>query len=159
MTHPTHTHYEQCVTFNFFPSQQHEIVYNLFCLTMLYMAPLLMIILSYGAIVVTIVQKTRLSADGECKNHSILLNTIIVCYCVRNIQFHLFLWNCVASYIRTVTYIRKIIMYIYNAIRIRHILQGKWLAIYDCFPVQGINWTCKYITQYLFLDVCMSNNF
>nr|XP_053640873.1 adipokinetic hormone/corazonin-related peptide receptor variant I-like [Cherax quadricarinatus] len=61
--HPTFTYYVQCVTFNFFPSLHHEMVYNLFCLVMLYVAPLSIIIVFYGAIVITIFQKSRLSCD------------------------------------------------------------------------------------------------
>ena len=63
--HPNFTFYVQCVTFNFFPSKHHEMVYNIFCLVMLYVAPLSIIIFFYGAIVVTIFQKSRLSSDGE----------------------------------------------------------------------------------------------
>ncbi|MPD00479.1 hypothetical protein E2C01_095952 [Portunus trituberculatus] len=63
--HPQFTFYVQCVTFNFFPSEHHEMVYNIFCLVMLYVAPLSIIIFFYGAIVVTIFQKSRLSSDGE----------------------------------------------------------------------------------------------
>ncbi|XP_063592171.1 adipokinetic hormone/corazonin-related peptide receptor variant I-like [Penaeus indicus] len=62
--HPDFTFYVQCVTFNFYPSSHHEMVYHIFCLVMLYVAPLSIIIISYGAIVITIFQKSRLS-DGN----------------------------------------------------------------------------------------------
>ncbi|XP_071530422.1 adipokinetic hormone/corazonin-related peptide receptor variant I-like [Panulirus ornatus] len=70
--HPLFTFYVQCVTFNFFPSLHHEMVYNLFCLVMLYVAPLSIIIFFYGAIVVTIFQKSRLSADDSTIRRSSL---------------------------------------------------------------------------------------
>ncbi|KAA0183322.1 hypothetical protein HAZT_HAZT003577 [Hyalella azteca] len=63
-SHEVHRHYRQCVTFGSFPSLHHEMVYNLFCLTMLYMAPITIIVMSYGAIVITIVRKTKLTADA-----------------------------------------------------------------------------------------------
>ncbi|XP_047740226.1 adipokinetic hormone/corazonin-related peptide receptor variant I, partial [Hyalella azteca] len=62
-SHEVHRHYRQCVTFGSFPSLRHEMVYNLFCLTMLYVAPITIIVMSYGAIVITIVRKTKLTAD------------------------------------------------------------------------------------------------
>nr|AVA26880.1 red pigment concentrating hormone receptor [Carcinus maenas] len=71
-THPQFTFYVQCVTFNFFPSEHHEIVYNIFCLVMLYVAPLSIIIFFYGAIVVTIFQKSRLSSDDSTIRRSSL---------------------------------------------------------------------------------------
>ncbi|XP_064098698.1 adipokinetic hormone/corazonin-related peptide receptor variant I-like isoform X1 [Macrobrachium nipponense] len=70
--HPFHTFYVQCVTFNFFPSMHHEMIYNLFCLVMLYVAPLSIIITFYGAIVLTIFQKSRLSADDTTIRRSSL---------------------------------------------------------------------------------------
>ncbi|XP_076055760.1 adipokinetic hormone/corazonin-related peptide receptor variant I-like isoform X2 [Oratosquilla oratoria] len=69
-SHPEHTHYVQCVTFNFYPTDQHEMAYNLFCLIMLYVAPLALIVALYGAIVVTIFQKSRLSADDPALRRS-----------------------------------------------------------------------------------------
>ena len=77
-SHPTHTHYVQCVTFGFFPSVNHEIAYNMFVITMLYLAPLLIIIISYGVMVVTIVKKSRLSFEGEYQ-----------CLIYLNVQFSL----------------------------------------------------------------------
>ncbi|CAL4059319.1 unnamed protein product, partial [Meganyctiphanes norvegica] len=47
-------------------------VYNLFCLIMLYLAPLTIIIIFYGAIVITIFQKSRLSADESMIRRSSL---------------------------------------------------------------------------------------
>nr|XP_045619618.1 adipokinetic hormone/corazonin-related peptide receptor variant I-like isoform X1 [Procambarus clarkii] len=71
-THPLFTFYVQCVTFNFFPSMHHEMVYNIFCLVMLYVAPLTIIIIFYAAIVLTIFQKSRLSSDDTTIRRSSL---------------------------------------------------------------------------------------
>lgn len=62
--HPKYTFYRQCVTFGFYPTEQHEMVYNLFCLIMLYLAPLTIIIVFYGAIVLTIFKKSRLTESS-----------------------------------------------------------------------------------------------
>ncbi|XP_069985962.1 adipokinetic hormone/corazonin-related peptide receptor variant I isoform X2 [Penaeus vannamei] len=69
--HPDFTFYVQCVTFNFYPSSHHEMVYHIFCLVMLYVAPLSIIIISYGAIVITIFQKSRLSDDTTIRRSSL----------------------------------------------------------------------------------------
>ncbi|XP_076444015.1 adipokinetic hormone/corazonin-related peptide receptor variant I-like [Babylonia areolata] len=64
--HPTHRWFRQCVTFNFFPSPQHELAYNLFNLLALYGLPLLIITASYGLILCQISKKTRQSKNEMC---------------------------------------------------------------------------------------------
>ncbi|ESO94596.1 hypothetical protein LOTGIDRAFT_75206, partial [Lottia gigantea] len=48
--HPVFAWFEQCVTFNFFPSQSHELAYNLFNVITVYVMPLAVITTSYSLI-------------------------------------------------------------------------------------------------------------
>ncbi|XP_047740225.1 adipokinetic hormone/corazonin-related peptide receptor variant I-like, partial [Hyalella azteca] len=86
--HEVHRHYRQCVTFGSFPSLRHEMVYNLFCLTMLYVAPITIIVMSYGAIVITIVRKTKLTADEYYSNTHDLLGPVNVTELPEDMQFN-----------------------------------------------------------------------
>lgn len=61
-THPKYRTFRQCVTFNFFPSHNHELAYNLFNLITLYALPLLIITTSYSLILWEISKKTK-----QCK--------------------------------------------------------------------------------------------
>ena len=45
--HPDFPWFHQCVTFNFFPSTSHEVAYNLFNMAAMYIAPLIVIIVTY----------------------------------------------------------------------------------------------------------------
>ena len=57
--HPKFPWFTQCVTFNFFPNRAHEIAYNLFNLTVMYLAPLIVIIIAYSLILLEITRKSR----------------------------------------------------------------------------------------------------
>ena len=57
--HPAFPWFTQCVTFNFFPSDGHELAYNLFNLTAMYLAPLIVIIIAYSLILLEITRKSR----------------------------------------------------------------------------------------------------
>ena len=59
--HPNHPWYYQCVTFNFFPSDKHELAYNIFNFVMLYGAPLVVILVCYTLILIEISRKTTQS--------------------------------------------------------------------------------------------------
>lgn len=57
--HPNYTWYHQCVTFNFFPSHDHELAYNLFNFVAVYLVPLIVIIVSYALILRVMSKKAR----------------------------------------------------------------------------------------------------
>ena len=57
--HPVFTWFEQCVTFNFFPTPAHELAYNLFNLITVYLLPLIIITASYSGILYTISKNAR----------------------------------------------------------------------------------------------------
>nr|WDY64293.1 AKH receptor [Aplysia californica] len=61
--HPKYKWFEQCVTFNFFPTPEHELAYNLFSIIALYGLPLVIITSSYCVILVRISKKSRQSKD------------------------------------------------------------------------------------------------
>nr|AKA95272.1 adipokinetic hormone receptor 1A [Crassostrea gigas]CAP17413.1 G Protein coupled receptor [Crassostrea gigas] len=69
-THPKYRTFRQCVTFNFFPSHNHELAYNLFNLITLYALPLLIITTSYSLILWEISKKTK-----QCKEETKCLST------------------------------------------------------------------------------------
>ncbi|KAH3841735.1 hypothetical protein DPMN_115210 [Dreissena polymorpha] len=61
--HPDHRWFKQCVTFNFFPTPSHELVYNLSFMIAMYGLPLGIITLSYVLILREISKKTRQSKE------------------------------------------------------------------------------------------------
>uniref|UniRef100_T1IYN8 G-protein coupled receptors family 1 profile domain-containing protein n=1 Tax=Strigamia maritima TaxID=126957 RepID=T1IYN8_STRMM len=68
------TWFEQCVTFNSFPSRIYELAYYMFGMIAMYGLPLVVIIVSYGAILIEISMKSheykeqvQSSALGECR--------------------------------------------------------------------------------------------
>ncbi|XP_052796670.1 adipokinetic hormone/corazonin-related peptide receptor variant I-like [Mya arenaria] len=61
--HPAYPWFRQCITFNFFPTPAHELVYNLFTMVAMYGLPLVIISLSYGLILREISKKTRQSKE------------------------------------------------------------------------------------------------
>ena len=62
--HPVYTWFEQCVTFNFFPTPTHELAYNLFNVITVYLLPLVVITTSYTGILYTISKNAR-KAKGK----------------------------------------------------------------------------------------------
>ncbi|XP_050402450.1 adipokinetic hormone/corazonin-related peptide receptor variant I isoform X2 [Patella vulgata] len=62
--HPVFTWFEQCVTFNFFPSQSHELAYNLFNVITVYVMPLVVITTSYCLILCKIYRNSTM-VKGE----------------------------------------------------------------------------------------------
>jgi hypothetical protein len=63
--HPQHKWYQQCVTFNAFPSELHEIAYAAFGMVMMYGLPLVVILFSYASILGEIFRRSRDYTDGE----------------------------------------------------------------------------------------------
>lgn len=64
-THPVFKWYEQCVTFNSFPSQEYELAYNFFGFVFLYGIPLIMIIVCYSRILFEIYRINALKKNGK----------------------------------------------------------------------------------------------
>ena len=64
--HPDHPWFEQCVTFNFFPTKAHELAYNLFNIVTMYGIPLFVILAAYTRILMRISSKAR---EGKSKNY------------------------------------------------------------------------------------------
>lgn len=67
--HPSFPTFEQCVTFNFFSTLWKDALYNLFCVTVLYLVPLLIIICCYARISWEIYQRSRNTGDGKSKSN------------------------------------------------------------------------------------------
>lgn len=63
--HPSYPWFQQCVTFNFFPTKNHELAYSIFHLTALYVLPLIVIIVSYSLILCKITKKSRECSEIE----------------------------------------------------------------------------------------------
>ena len=59
--HPDFPWFKQCVTFNFFPTPTHKLIYNLFHMLAMYGLPLVIMTLSYSLILIEISKKTRQS--------------------------------------------------------------------------------------------------
>ncbi|XP_033218326.1 gonadotropin-releasing hormone II receptor [Belonocnema kinseyi] len=70
-THPNFTWYEQCITFNTFPSFTHELTYSLFGMLMMYWLPLIVIIYSYTSILVEIYKRSRDSNPDKIRRSSL----------------------------------------------------------------------------------------
>ncbi|XP_065350739.1 adipokinetic hormone/corazonin-related peptide receptor variant I isoform X1 [Cloeon dipterum] len=64
--HPKHTWYEQCVTFNVFPSQRVEFAYTVFGIALMYGLPLAVFLFSYASIICEIYRRSRdIDNDGD----------------------------------------------------------------------------------------------
>ncbi|XP_068994293.1 adipokinetic hormone/corazonin-related peptide receptor variant I-like [Neodiprion pinetum] len=63
--HPVFTWYEQCITYNTFPSYTHELTYSLFGMITMYALPLIVIIFSYASIIIEIYKRSRESFTGK----------------------------------------------------------------------------------------------
>ncbi|XP_044019876.1 gonadotropin-releasing hormone II receptor isoform X1 [Aphidius gifuensis] len=57
--HPNYTWYEQCITYNAFASDGHELMYSIFGMVMMYFFPLIIIIYTYSSILLEIYRKSR----------------------------------------------------------------------------------------------------
>ncbi|XP_044263306.1 gonadotropin-releasing hormone receptor-like [Tribolium madens] len=88
-SHPNITWYQQCVTYNVFPTYAHELTYLLFGMVMMYALPLAVIIFSYASILLEIRRRTRnpygdsitrssLAFLGKAKVRTLKMTIIIV---------------------------------------------------------------------------------
>lgn len=57
--HPNFTWYEQCITYNAFANDGHELMYSIFGMVMMYFFPLIIIIYTYSSILLEIYRKSR----------------------------------------------------------------------------------------------------
>ncbi|GLV31176.1 Adipokinetic hormone receptor [Carabus blaptoides fortunei] len=63
--HPKYPSFYQCVSFGFFTSAKQEMAYNLFCVLAVYFFPLIVILVSYTAIMCEISHKSK-ETNGDC---------------------------------------------------------------------------------------------
>lgn len=64
VSHPNYEWFEQCVTFNFFPTPRHEQAYNVFNVLTIFIIPLIIILVSYGVVLWTVTIK---SLQQQCE--------------------------------------------------------------------------------------------
>uniref|UniRef100_A0A336MV62 CSON007244 protein n=1 Tax=Culicoides sonorensis TaxID=179676 RepID=A0A336MV62_CULSO len=69
--HPNITWYQQCVTYNFFANEIHEIYYSVFGMLMMYALPLVVVIFSYSSIYFEIFRRTRISNTDRFRRSSV----------------------------------------------------------------------------------------
>ncbi|XP_046592124.1 adipokinetic hormone/corazonin-related peptide receptor variant I isoform X1 [Neodiprion lecontei] len=69
--HPVFTWYEQCITYNTFPSYTHELTYSLFGMITMYALPLIVIIFSYASIIIEIYKRSRESFTDKMRRSSL----------------------------------------------------------------------------------------
>ncbi|XP_046753635.1 adipokinetic hormone/corazonin-related peptide receptor variant I-like isoform X3 [Diprion similis] len=69
--HPVFTWYEQCITYNTFPSYTHELTYSLFGMVVMYALPLIVIIFSYASIIIEIYKRSRESFTDKMRRSSL----------------------------------------------------------------------------------------
>ena len=68
--HPSYSGYEQCVTFDSFPTVLAELMFNLFTMGAIYILPLLAIVVSYALILILISRKARRHAGNNLSTFS-----------------------------------------------------------------------------------------
>ncbi|KAF5270240.1 hypothetical protein FQA39_LY08454 [Lamprigera yunnana] len=68
--HPNVTWYEQCITYNVFPSYAHELTYIIFGMLVMYAFPLTVFVYCYGAILMEIFRRSKDTIGGECIRRS-----------------------------------------------------------------------------------------
>lgn len=72
--HPNITWYEQCVTYNFFKSDAHEVAYAFIGMILMYAIPLCIIVFCYASIYYVLYRKSKKSITGkQTGNHPIFL--------------------------------------------------------------------------------------
>ncbi|XP_065078136.1 adipokinetic hormone/corazonin-related peptide receptor variant I isoform X1 [Ochlerotatus camptorhynchus] len=69
--HPNYTWYEQCVTYNTFPNDTYQTVYNFLVMMFMYALPLLTIICSYASIYMEIFRHSRMPNSEGFRRSSI----------------------------------------------------------------------------------------
>lgn len=58
-THPNITQYQQCITYNTFPTYVHELTYSVFGMIMMYWFPFIVLIYTYTSILLEICKSSR----------------------------------------------------------------------------------------------------
>ncbi|GLV40451.1 Adipokinetic hormone receptor [Carabus blaptoides fortunei] len=64
-SHPNVTWYNQCITYNSFPTRTHELAYSMFGMLMMYTFPLVVIFYSYASTFLEIYRRARESSGGD----------------------------------------------------------------------------------------------
>ncbi|RLU24278.1 hypothetical protein DMN91_004490, partial [Ooceraea biroi] len=70
-THPNHTCYTQCITFNTFPTYMHELSYSFFGMVTMYWFPLTVICYTYTSIFVEICRRSKEKNEDKIRRSSI----------------------------------------------------------------------------------------
>lgn len=77
-THPNITNYQQCVTYNFFQNQIHEIIYSFFGMILMYALPLIIIVFCYASIYIELYKKSKKCVTGKFNLEFALFAFVIV---------------------------------------------------------------------------------
>lgn len=64
-SHPNVTWYNQCVTYNFFSDEFHEILYSFLGMILMYALPLIIIIFCYASIYIELYKKSKQCISGK----------------------------------------------------------------------------------------------
>lgn len=80
-THPNITTYQQCVTYNFFHNQIHEIIYSFLGMVLMYALPLIIIVFCYASIYIELYKKSRKCVTGE--QISVIFHYNLLCCLIR----------------------------------------------------------------------------
>lgn len=64
-SHPNITWYNQCVTYNFFSDELHEILYSFLGMILMYALPLIIIIFCYASIYIELYKKSKQCITGK----------------------------------------------------------------------------------------------
>ncbi|XP_011498624.1 PREDICTED: gonadotropin-releasing hormone II receptor isoform X1 [Ceratosolen solmsi marchali] len=70
-THPHVRWYEQCVTFNTFPTCTHELTYSLFGMVVMYLFPLIVIIYTYTSILAEMYRRSKDTTTDRIRRSSL----------------------------------------------------------------------------------------
>lgn len=73
-THPNVTHYQQCVTYNFFKNEFQEVLYSFMGMLFMYALPLVIIIYCYASIYIELYKKSKKCVTGECETAAVVPN-------------------------------------------------------------------------------------
>lgn len=76
-THPNITHYNQCVTYNFFENEFQEVLYSFMGMMLMYALPLLIIIFCYASIYIELYKKSKKCVTGERTTKPFLFQSVL----------------------------------------------------------------------------------
>ncbi|CAL1289481.1 unnamed protein product, partial [Larinioides sclopetarius] len=69
-SHPVQTDFEQCVSFHSFNTEYEKVIYNLFCIFVLYCGPLIVIVYCYCRVLWVIWKRSKLTTNSTDDNQS-----------------------------------------------------------------------------------------